>query len=132
MAEGVRGGRSISLTMKCTVGAVRGGAFFPQPALFAHQEPLRDERAGRVVVPALPGAHLVVVEADRALAQVERLLDEVALGRDLHERRARRAERGVRHEVPAPAAVEGLDDQESLLLRALAAARLDPPDRRPA
>jgi hypothetical protein len=43
------------------------GAFFPQPPVLPHQEPQRDQARCHVVVPSLPGPHLVVVEAGLAL-----------------------------------------------------------------
>ena len=53
--------------MKRTI-ATETGAFFPQPPVLPHQEPQRDHAGCHVVVPPLPGAHLVVVEATSALA----------------------------------------------------------------
>ena len=47
--------------MKRTI-ATESGAFFPQPPALSHQEPQRHEACCHVVMPATPGAYLVVVE----------------------------------------------------------------------
>src|SRR4051812_48380195 len=81
LGGGVRNRRvKISRTC-CTVSA---GFFFPQPLPLQDQEPQCQQRQRHVVMPALPAAHLVVVQAYLTIALLEDLLDPVplAVGKD--------------------------------------------------
>src|ERR1051326_2546579 len=71
------GSRSSSVKMVRTCGTVTAGVFPPQAEAFQMQEPQGHQRQGHVVVPADPAAHLVVRQADFALAVLEQLLDVV-------------------------------------------------------
>ena len=56
---------------------VRPGAFFSQPPLLPKQEPVGHQAESHVMVPALPGPRLEVVESDFSFGLLEGLLDAV-------------------------------------------------------
>ncbi len=63
----MRRGRT-TLSSRWAWGSVSAGAFFPPPALEPHEEEMGQDDQGRVMVPAAPGAHLVVAQAQVLLA----------------------------------------------------------------
>src|SRR5438132_10397459 len=83
ICSGSGGGLRSRLLKTCrTCWGVRAGVFFSQPASIQRQEPQGQQRQGHVVVPADPAAHLVVAQADLALAFLQNFLHAVALAVD--------------------------------------------------
>src|SRR3954451_11709097 len=84
---------SVTASRRRTWGTVSAGASPPQPAPQPGEEPLRQEGHGRVVVPAAPAAHLVVVEPELFLALLDGLLHRPAQAQQ-PDQRLRRGVRG--------------------------------------
>src|ERR1700756_3261593 len=70
-----RGGgfRSRRVKISRVCATVRAGFFFPQPPPLQDQEPQRQQGERHVVVPALPTADLVMVQANLPLALLQQL-----------------------------------------------------------
>src|SRR5919197_396610 len=116
ICPGPGGGRLSSwLNTWRTWAGVTAGVFPPQPPPLPRQEPQRQQRQRHVVVPAHPRTHLVLPQADLALALPEHLLHPVPLAVYPHQRGQRLLPDGVAHAVPRPRLpLHGADDDQRL------------------
>ena len=112
MSRGESGRRSSEI-MKRTI-ATGSEASSPQPPVLPNQQPQRHQARCHVVVPAAPGAHLVVIEPDLAIGVLERLLDELPARSSAHHLSQRCVQRAVGEEEPALVAPQCLDGEERL------------------
>src|SRR5437867_13286196 len=81
-------------TSRRTCGTVTAADCFPQKAALPHQEVMRQQRHGHLVMPAAPVAHLILIHAHFALALLDRRLDRPAHAALAHPRGMRRRGRG--------------------------------------
>src|SRR5438093_8736104 len=72
-----------------TCGTVNAADFFSQKAALPHQEVMRQQGHGHVVVPAAPAAHLIVIHPHFALAFQDGRLDRPAHAALAHQRGVR-------------------------------------------
>ena len=91
---------------------VRPSDFFPQPALLAHQEPVGHLVQSHMVVPAVPGADLEVVQPHVVLGLLEDLFNTVSLPEAADEFRERSVLGTCGQAVPALASIESLGDDQ--------------------
>ena len=86
--------------------------FFSQAALLDGEEPESEHAQREMMLPANPGADLVVIEADFALGELEDLLDVVAVGHSAEQRFSVNGRIFGREEVLRLGTVEALNDQQ--------------------
>src|SRR5439155_6118247 len=98
---------SNSRSTRLTWGRVIWGIFFPPVLLHGQQEGARQQGQGDVMVPALPPADLVLVQAGFAFAGCELGLNHPARRRDLGQGQQGRVLRGIGEVIPwlAPIAI---------------------------
>ena len=92
-------GRSNRANTSRICGTVKAGIFPPEPILLQDQKPQRQQRKCHVAVPAHPASHLIVAQADIALARLQHLLDPVPPPVGLHHS-GQRYVTGIRQGVP--------------------------------
>ena len=95
--------------------------FFSQAALLDGEEPESEHAQREMMLPANPGADLVVIEADFALGELEDLLDVVAVGHSAEQRFSVNGRIFGREEVLRLGTVEALNDQQDVIVHAAAA-----------